>query len=206
MPNSSKVSGWHMPLQLYKGLLKATSILKESFGNICISIGDPISVRRFLGPRVERHLSASIPSYLAPLEKNEFIACDALGHHVLRKIQEGAVVSLWSLMCLQFMRALWKGQWMVSFAKLVEDVMWLVNMIEKIGGKVAVEGNMEEAVMKSIHVHNQVVCLGDDSGVHIQQIHQPSAQSLHTCKNSKICHELCSKSKAGLIWKPITSL
>ncbi|XP_068233240.1 dihydroxyacetone phosphate acyltransferase-like isoform X2 [Palaemon carinicauda] len=170
------------PPESTSGLLKATSILKESFGNICIHVGEPLSVRSFLGPQVERHLSASMPFHLVPIGKNEFNACEALGLHVLRKIQEGVVVSLWSLMCLQFMRVLWKGQWSMPLAKLVEDVKWLVSLLDKIGGKVAIEGMFEEALIKNLEVHNQVACLREDGDVYIQQIHQPSANILHAQK------------------------
>ncbi|XP_064106624.1 dihydroxyacetone phosphate acyltransferase-like isoform X1 [Macrobrachium nipponense] len=173
------------PPESTSGLLKATSILKESFGNICIHVGDPLSVRSFLGPQVERHLSASMPFHLVPLGKSEFNACEALGLHVLRKIQEGAVVSLWSLMCLQFMRVLWKGQWSLPLTKLVEDVKWLVSLLDKIGGKVAIEGIFEEALMKNLDVHNQIACLREDGDVYIQQIHQPGAQVLHS-QNKKV--------------------
>ncbi|XP_042867540.1 dihydroxyacetone phosphate acyltransferase-like [Penaeus japonicus] len=162
-----------------QGLLKATSILKEKFGDIRIHVGDPISARSFLLPRVERHLTASVPSHLTSLLKSELSACEALGLHVLHKIQMGSLTSIWSIVCIQLMQALWKGQWMVPLRGLVEDVSWLVGIFQKVGGEVALEGPVEDAVRHSLEVHRQVAWLGTDDVIHIQQVHQPNQQSLH---------------------------
>ncbi|XP_027229277.2 dihydroxyacetone phosphate acyltransferase isoform X1 [Penaeus vannamei] len=167
------------PKESTSGLLKATSILKENFGDIRIHVGDPISARSFLLPRVERHLTAAVPSHLAPLLKNELSACEALGLHVLHKIQMGSLTSVWSIVCVQLMQALWRGQWMVPLKGLVEDVSWLVGIFQKVGGEVAVEGSVEDTVRHSLAIHQQVATLGANDVVHIQQIHQPNQQSLH---------------------------
>ena len=56
---------------LLQGLLKATSILKESYGDIYIHMGEPVSLRSYMGPRVDRHLSAATPPHLASVTKSE---------------------------------------------------------------------------------------------------------------------------------------
>lgn len=60
-----------LSLWYFQGLFKATSILRENYGDIYITVGDAMSVREFLEPRVYRHLSVAIPSYLSPLTRQE---------------------------------------------------------------------------------------------------------------------------------------
>lgn len=72
---------------------------------------------------------------------HQLSACEALGLHVLHKIQMGSLTSIWSFVCVQLMQALWRGQWMVPLKGLVEDVSWLVGIFQKVGGEVALEGN-----------------------------------------------------------------
>lgn len=43
-------------------------------------------------------------------------------------------------MCVQLMRTLWTGQWSVPLKVLVDDVSWLIGILQKIGGDVALEG------------------------------------------------------------------
>ncbi|XP_071550065.1 LOW QUALITY PROTEIN: dihydroxyacetone phosphate acyltransferase [Panulirus ornatus] len=167
------------PPESTSGLLKATSILKESFGDIFVHVGDPLSIRGFLGARIDRHLSASMPSHLAPLTKNELCACEALAHHVLRKIQLGAVTSVWSVVCMVLMRTLWSGEWSIPLKMLLHDVSWLIGILQKIGGDVALEGKVDEAVMHSLETHCQVASLSADGLVHIHEVHQPTIQTLN---------------------------
>ncbi|KAG7174565.1 dihydroxyacetone phosphate acyltransferase-like [Homarus americanus] len=166
------------PQESTSGLLKATSILKECFGDIFVHVGEPLSIRGFLGPLVDRHVQASIPSHLAPLTKNELSACEALGHHMLRKIQSGVVVSVWSVVCIQLLRTLWTQQWSLPLKVLVQDVSWLIGILERIGGNVAFKGRVDEAVIRCLKIHCQVASLGEDGVVYIQQVHQPAFQTV----------------------------
>nr|XP_053651326.1 dihydroxyacetone phosphate acyltransferase-like [Cherax quadricarinatus] len=166
------------PRESTSGLLKATRILKEKYGNIYVNVGEPVSVRGFLGPRVDRHLSASIPSHLAPLTKNELCACEALGCHMLRKIQLGGVVSVWSVVCVHLICTLWAQCWSLPFKVLLQEVSWLITILEKIGGNIARQGSVEEDIICSLEVHSHVARLGEDGVVYIQQVHQPDQQTV----------------------------
>ncbi|XP_045590154.2 dihydroxyacetone phosphate acyltransferase [Procambarus clarkii] len=166
------------PQESTSGLLKATRILKENFGDIYVNVGDPVSIRGFLGPRVDRHLSASIPSHLTSITKNELCACEALGCHMLRNIQLGAVVSVWSMVCVHLINTLWSGKWSLPLKVLVEDVTWLIGILEKIGGNVALEGRVDEGIVRSLEIHCLIARLSEDGAVYVQQVHQPGIQSV----------------------------
>lgn len=170
------------PPESTSGLLKATSILKESFGDIFIHVGEPVSLRGYLGPRVDRYLSASVPQHLSTVTKTELCACESLGYHVLRRIQQGAVTSVWSVVCVQLARSLHAGRWSLPLPALVEEVAWLIGILRRTGAAVALEGSVEEAVTRSLEVHKQVASLGEDGTVHIRQIHQPGSHPSNTKK------------------------
>lgn len=163
------------PPESTSGLLKATSILKESFGDIFIHMGEPVSLRNYLGPRVDRHLNASIPAHLASVTKSELCACESLGYHILRQIQQGAVTSVWSVICIQLARSLHGGRWSLPLTTLVEEVTWLTGILRRTGAAVALEGTVEDAVVRSLRVHKQLASLGEDKVVHIARIHQPAS-------------------------------
>lgn len=170
------------PPESTSGLLKATSILKESFGDIFIHVGDPVSLRSYLGPRVDRHLSASIPSHLASVTRSELCACEGLGYHILRQIQQGAVTSVWSVVCIQLARSLQSGCWSLPLATLVKEVAWLTGILRRTGAAVALEGTVEEAVVRTLNVHKQLASLGKDRVVYISRIHQAGSHPPTTQK------------------------
>ncbi|KAG0710137.1 Dihydroxyacetone phosphate acyltransferase [Chionoecetes opilio] len=174
------------PPESTSGLLKATSILKESFGDIFIHVGEPVSVRSYLAPRVERHLSTSVPQHLASVTKSELCACESLGYHVLRQIQQGAVTSVWSVVCVQLARFLHGGRWSLPLATLVEEVAWLTGILRRTGAAVALEGTVEEGVVNSLSVHKQLASLEEDNVVSVQRIHQPASHPPITQKRIEL--------------------
>lgn len=163
------------PPESTSGLLKAMGILKESFGDIVINIGSPVSLRTYLSPHADRHLYMAQPRHLMPLTRKELVACEGLGLHVLRQIQCGAVCSVWSLMCIVLLQELQRGYSTMPLVQLVQQVDWLITLVCKMGGKISLEGSVAEAVRKALTVHCQVAALGSDGvTVHIQQLHRDS--------------------------------
>ncbi|CAL4068089.1 unnamed protein product [Meganyctiphanes norvegica] len=162
------------PPESTSGLLKAMSILKESFGDIIINIGTPVSLRSYLSPHADRHLYMAQPRHLLPLTRKELYACEGLGLHVLRQIQCGAVCSVWSLICVGLIQELQRGCTTVPLHQLVQEVDWLATLICKMGGTCTLKGPVDEEVKQALSVHCQVAALGSDGTVHIQQVHLDS--------------------------------
>ena len=48
--------GFQKPKETTSGLLKARHILNESFGNIYVTFAEPISIRNYLEPKIDRNL------------------------------------------------------------------------------------------------------------------------------------------------------
>ncbi|XP_076045200.1 dihydroxyacetone phosphate acyltransferase isoform X2 [Oratosquilla oratoria] len=163
------------PQESTSGLLKAMQILKDDFGTIHVHIGEPMYLRSYLDPRLDRRLRSSAPFYFAPLQKNEISACESLGRHTLRSLQKGAVTSVWSIASIFLMEALWRKERSVSFAHLLREVSWLVPIIQKAGGTVALEGTVEHSLNRSLSTHMVAALLDANNDVQVQQIH-PVAQ------------------------------
>ena len=159
------------PKESTSGLLKATSILKEDYGDIYINIGDPISIRKYLEPKVDRHLFTSKPLHLSPLTKQELCECESLGLHVLRKLQKGAVISVWSLSCISFMQSLWKECWAMPFLQLEKEVEWLVYLVDKLGAVVSIENSASETLKRNLNIHCLVASENDKGNVVVHKIH-----------------------------------
>ncbi|KAK3876086.1 hypothetical protein Pcinc_019098 [Petrolisthes cinctipes] len=172
------------PKESTSGLLKATSILKENYGDIYITVGDAVSVREFLEPLVDRHLSVATPSHLAPLSRPELSACESLGYHMLRKIQQGVVTSVWSVMCIHLQRVLSTGQWSLPFDTLVQETAWLIDLLKRIGAVISVEGGVKESVERCLEIHREVARLGEDGRVHIQRLYNHSLATTNGTKMS----------------------
>lgn len=60
---------------------------------------------------------------------------------MLRKIQQGAVTSIWSVICVHLLRVLSTGQWSIPLQTLVQETAWLTDILKRIGAVVYIEGN-----------------------------------------------------------------
>lgn len=84
-------------------------------------------------------LPLSHPTLFLPV-LSQLCACESLGYHVLRRIQQGAVTSVWSVVCIQLAQFLHAGRWSVPLSSLVEEVAWLIGILKRTGAAVALEG------------------------------------------------------------------
>lgn len=104
----------------------------------------------------------------------QLCACEALGSHVLRRIQVGAVTSVWSIVCIQLMRMLWAGRWELPLASLVQDVSWLITVLQKIGADIAVEGMTICSPYTALSNHLPIVAQHEDSMFLVFHLHWTS--------------------------------
>ncbi|XP_034755467.1 dihydroxyacetone phosphate acyltransferase [Etheostoma cragini] len=152
------------PKESTTGLLKATKVLQEDYGNMHVNFGRPMSVRQLCQGKINRCQYNLIPRDLPQKPSAETQACvSGLANLMVRIQEEGSLISPWSLMACLLLQApttvltqeglLWR--------QLTEKTLWLRKLALDFGARLNWPGQVPDLhVMSStVTLHQSVVHL-----------------------------------------------
>ncbi|XP_032398394.1 dihydroxyacetone phosphate acyltransferase [Etheostoma spectabile] len=152
------------PKESTTGLLKATKVLREDYGNMHVNFGRPMSVRHLCQGQINRCQYNLIPRDLPQKPSAETQACvSGLANLMVRIQEEGSLISPWSLMACLLLQApttvltqeglLWR--------QFTEKTLWLRKLALDFGARLNWPGQVPDLhVMSStVTLHQSVVHL-----------------------------------------------
>lgn len=174
------------PKESTSGLVKARGVLSDDYGNIFIKFGDPMSVRSFCGPRVDRSIHSLHPRFETHVSNEEAAACARLSRWVVKAHHRSMAMSAFPLACLALQLHL--GQecaTSVALHQLASEVLWLRDLTQRLGALVHLEaaGGRQDPfwwLHREICLHSNLVRLSPDARVEL--VPAPKAElgaSLH---------------------------
>ncbi|XP_056635483.1 dihydroxyacetone phosphate acyltransferase isoform X2 [Diorhabda sublineata] len=149
------------PKESTSGLFKSMKILKEEFGNIYIHMDAPISVRKFFGNKINRGVHNLGPLYQQELTENEKNHLPSLAYEILNRHQKVSVVTVFNLIAIILNNNLSYDKTALTIEELTEEVEWIKNIIQHLGGFIYVE-NLTESVREALSVHKGLIMLNED--------------------------------------------
>ncbi|KAK7103571.1 dihydroxyacetone phosphate acyltransferase-like [Littorina saxatilis] len=161
------------PKESTSGLLKARKILEEDFGNIHITFGEPVSIRKFSDGKVDRSMHSLAPRYIVSLTQEEQSLIRTLGYHMVLVHQHNMVISPWSMVAAVLMQS----QQGVTVRSLVHEVDWVKRLASNLGAYIdwPVNESAEAIIRHSLALHPNIVSVGSDDVVTLLQVSPPVA-------------------------------
>lgn len=139
-----------------QGLLKALHRLNDHYGNIYINLGDPVSIREFIG---QTNASSDIlkPLDLQELTADEFMSIKDVGDFMVTRQQDCTVVTISNLISIVLMESLMKNE-ILSFEQVVVKMEWLIQVLRDLGASVF-ENDVRGSIERILVVHKSLMKL-----------------------------------------------
>ncbi|XP_008311481.1 dihydroxyacetone phosphate acyltransferase [Cynoglossus semilaevis] len=159
---SHELLGVPKPKESTTGLLKASSVLQDSYGAMHVNFGHPLSVRELLKGKINRCQYNFVPRDLPQKPSAEVQACVSwLAHVVVGTQEQGSVISPWSLMTCLLLQAPITVLTVEGFPwhQLTEKTLWLKRLVLNYGVRLNWSGQTSDSdvMSSSLTLHRSVV-------------------------------------------------
>ncbi|XP_061602739.1 dihydroxyacetone phosphate acyltransferase [Cololabis saira] len=126
------------PRESTMGLLKASKVLQEDYGNMHVNFGRPMSVRELCEGKINRCQYNLIPRDLPQQPTPEVQDCvSCVAHQVIRMQEQGFFISPWSLMACLLLHVptpVLTGEGLL-WQELTEKTLWLRKLVLDFGAR-----------------------------------------------------------------------
>ncbi|CAH2094422.1 unnamed protein product [Euphydryas editha] len=148
------------PKETTGGLLKALHRLNDHFGNIYINLGDPVSIREFIGGS-QTSSEMLKPLDLQELTADEFRSVQDVGDYIVTRQQECTVVTISNLISIVLMESLMNNE-VLSFEQVVEKIDWLIQVLRNLRASVF-ENDVKGSIERILVVHKSLMKLDENN-------------------------------------------
>lgn len=161
------------PKESTSGLVKARGILSDDYGNIFIKFGNPMSVRSFCGPHVDRSIHSVHPRFETHVSDEEAAACARLSRWVVKAHHRCMAMSAFPLACLALQCHLGQQRTThMALDQLAGEVLWLRDLTQRLGALVHLDGGSQQQdplgwLRREIRLHSNLLRLSSDGGVEL---------------------------------------
>uniref|UniRef100_H3DFV6 Glyceronephosphate O-acyltransferase n=2 Tax=Tetraodon nigroviridis TaxID=99883 RepID=H3DFV6_TETNG len=160
---AQELLGVPKPKESTKGLLKASTVLQDSYGSMHVTFGRPLSVRRLCQNKINRCQYNLTPRDLPQKPGTDIQACVSWLAHLMVRFQEGgSVISPWSLMACLLLQTpatvlLEEG---VLWHWLTDKTLWLRKLAREFGGRLNWPDRAphSDVMSSAVGMHRSVVC------------------------------------------------
>uniref|UniRef100_A0A1Q3F3N8 Putative mitochondrial glycerol-3-phosphate acyltransferase gpat n=1 Tax=Culex tarsalis TaxID=7177 RepID=A0A1Q3F3N8_CULTA len=172
------------PKESTKGLLKAMSILKESYGSIYFEFGDAISVREYFGDELNRFQHSMSPAHVQSLTKSDLTLVQNLAFDVVHLQQEKIVLTTFHLISVYYNYRKYLGR-SVNLPELIEGLRALVDIFQHLGAVTTIQktGHHEAdrnlirtSIEEALKTHRNILQLNSDAVLVIAKSHHDFSQ------------------------------
>uniref|UniRef100_A0A2R5LN71 Putative dihydroxyactetone-phosphate acyltransferase dhapat n=1 Tax=Ornithodoros turicata TaxID=34597 RepID=A0A2R5LN71_9ACAR len=180
------------PKESTSGLVKARGILNDNYGDIFIRFGDPISVRSFCDPHVDRTFHALQPRFITHHTPAEAEACARLARRVIKAHHGILAMSPFPLLCLVLHSQLSRlpGIATAPADKLAEEVLWLRRFLRRAGVVVKFHGTESGSSLdwlrREINTHSYLLRLSPSNEVEFAKGSKKKLKASKDPKNSSL--------------------
>lgn len=152
------------PKESTSGFFKSLSIVKEKFGSIYFDVAEPISAKQFFGSNINRTLHNLKPIHLHEITDSEKKLIPELSHEIVYKQQKHCVITTFNLLSIILHNNLTSGRELLSIDEIIQEVLWLKEIIEKLGAYVFLKDPKRD-VLAALEVHNNFVRVNEEGKV-----------------------------------------
>ncbi|CAN8000506.1 unnamed protein product, partial [Ixodes hexagonus] len=164
------------PKESTSGLVKARGILSDDYGNIFIKFGNPMSVRSFCGPHIDRSIHSLQPRFETHVSVEESSACARLSRWVVGAHHRCLAMSAFPLACLVLQtRLVGDPTSRPRLQELAREVLWLRDLTQRLGALVHLEGGVSQRdplswLRREMRLHSNLVRVAADDAVELVQV------------------------------------
>ncbi|XP_050354144.1 dihydroxyacetone phosphate acyltransferase [Nymphalis io] len=145
------------PKETTGGLLKSLHKLNDHYGNIYINLGDPVSVREYVGQQLPLSAEMLKPLDLQQLTADQFKSVQDIANHVVTMQQKCTVVTISNLLSIVLMESLMKNEALI-YEQVLEKIEWLIRVLRVLGATVF-ENDVKSSVERILVVHKNLMRL-----------------------------------------------
>ncbi|XP_047536800.1 dihydroxyacetone phosphate acyltransferase [Vanessa atalanta] len=143
------------PKETTGGLLKSLHKLNDHYGNIYINLGDPVSVREYVGHQLPLSAEMLKPLDLQQLTADQFKSVQDIANHMVTMQQNCTVVTISNLLSIVLMESLTKNEALI-LDQVLEKIEWLIQVLRALGASVF-ENNVKSSVERILVVHKNLM-------------------------------------------------
>ena len=157
------------PKESTSGLLAATSVLQENYGNIYVKLNEPISLRTYFS-KVDRLAHAQSPLHLQNLSAFEQDKIKLLAYHIVKVQQCNMVVNVFPAICF----VLTSHGYSMRYSNLVQEMKWFDSLCKKLNVSIHCNVNgLESSIHHALNMFSHIVAMNtveDQSSTVYQQV------------------------------------
>ncbi|CAH0728277.1 unnamed protein product, partial [Brenthis ino] len=149
------------PKETTGGFLKSLYRLNDNYGNIYINLGDPISLREYLGQDLPFSSETLKPLDLQHLTTEQFKYVQDIADYTVSMQQESTVVTISNLICIILMESIIKNE-VLSLEQVSIKIEWLIQILRTLGASVF-ENDVKTSIDRILLVHKKIMKLDGDN-------------------------------------------
>ncbi|EYC05317.1 hypothetical protein Y032_0082g1515, partial [Ancylostoma ceylanicum] len=154
---SYELLGFPKPKESTSGLIKARQFLNKRFGRCFITFGEPISVRDYFGMSLHRSQFVCQPDSQFLLTEAQRKQIKKFAHVVVGKLDQNAVITIWSLACVTMAQCLSNDDSTVfTYAEVHSEVMKLLRLLEALDVTVNIAVSVNEDLRYYLNLHSEL--------------------------------------------------
>ena len=177
------------PRESTSGLLAATSVLQENYGNIYVKLNKPISLRAYFS-KVDRATHAKAPLHLQNLSVLEQDNIKLLAYQIVKIQQCNMVVNVFPAICF----VLASHGYSMRYNDLVQEMKWFESLCKKMNVSIHCNvSGLESSIHQALSMFSHIVTkntVEDQSNSFVYQqveiVEQSSALNAHKLGNKLI--------------------
>lgn len=152
---------------LFQALFKSLSIIKESYGNIHLNFGQPISAKEFFGENLNKSRHNIGPINQQELNDFDRKIIPHLAHEIIHCQQELSTLNIINLIAIIINFNLTNSKVLLTSAELRAKVLWLKEALENLGANIW-SSNIDYEIEEALKVHKNKIVI-DNGRINILQ-------------------------------------
>ncbi|OWR50205.1 glycerol-3-phosphate acyltransferase [Danaus plexippus plexippus] len=149
------------PKESTGGLIKSLHKLNDHYGNIYVNVGDPISLKEYLGDQDGLTKEMLKPTELQQITKEQMTRIQDVANYVITQQQKCTVVTISNLVAVVLMESLVRNE-PLELAQVLVKLDWLIQVLRNLGATVF-ENDLKNNMERILVVHKNLIRIDRDN-------------------------------------------
>ena len=139
--------------------------LNDHYGNIYINLGEPFSLREYLGEKLPTSEETLKPLDLQQLTTEQFKQVQDVANYAVSMQQESTAVTISNLISIVMMGSLVRNE-LMTLELVLDKIEWLIQILRSLGASVF-ENDVKDSVDRILVVHQSLIRLDSDNNLRL---------------------------------------
>ena len=139
--------------------------LNDHYGNIYINLGEPFSLREYLGEKLPTSEETLKPLDLQQLTTEQFKQVQDVANYAVSMQQESTAVTISNLISIVMMESLVRNE-LMTLELVLDKIEWLIQILRSLGASVF-ENDVKDSVDRILVVHQSLIRLDSDNNLRL---------------------------------------